>query len=33
MELHNLDDRNSNEKSNRSNRNDFRYDTEYNPSK
>jgi len=32
-ESHNLDDGNSNIKINRSNRNDFRYDTEYNPSK
>jgi hypothetical protein len=32
-ESHNLDDNNSNSRTNRSNRNDFRYDTEYNPSK
>ncbi|CAF1038237.1 unnamed protein product [Rotaria sp. Silwood1] len=32
-ESHNLDDRNSNIKNNRSNRNEFRYDNEYNPSK
>jgi len=32
-ESHNLDDSNSNTRTNRSNRNDFRYDTEYNPSK
>ena len=32
-ESHNLDERNSNSKSNRTNRNDFIYDTEYNSSK
>jgi hypothetical protein len=32
-ESQNLDDNNSNIKTNRSNRNDFRYDAEYNPSK
>lgn len=32
-ESHNPDDGNSNTKNNRSNRNDFRYDGEYNPSK
>lgn len=32
-ESQNFDENNSNIKTNRSNRNDFRYDTEYNPSK